>query len=223
MEKRYTLNVIDSDELFAKIKRFRALDRTTSVVGLLLLGSTDSSLPLPKRISSAFVKALHKSVIEFRKIVVEQNDVVQMANDLSTLEVVSYTTMRLLMHLGQFNPPRPVLDVLINVALPEAIFTDVKISEKVLGPMITLYMDDEKPVSLLKTRLYISNKEGRMILDHSELERQYIWSDYEAAKFNSEYTWYSLDFARFTYAFDAVVDKLAEEFSAYVCDTMMRR
>jgi hypothetical protein len=218
-QNKYALNFISSDEYFSAIKKIDNINKATSVA-LFFLGDENKDRPITQ-ITDDFTKKIYKSVFLFRTMIVDQSRVNEFANDIATVEVECYIAANLIKNLLKHSVPETVLSCIMETAIPDAFFIKSEKTQNLLLSIIKNYIQDDEAIGLFAARLFICNKEQRL-LDKIGNSMHHI-IDVESREVNDQFTSFTADLENVLSLFDSKVNSLTKEFVSNTLNTVHRR
>ncbi|MCA6064195.1 hypothetical protein [Thalassolituus marinus] len=218
-QNKYALNFISSDEYFSAIKKIDNINKASSVASIFL-GDANKDRPITK-ITDDFTKKIYKAVFLFRTMIVDESRVNEFANDLATVEVECYTAANLIKYLLKHSVPEAVLSSIMETAIPDALFIKSEKMQDLVLSIIKSYIQDDEPIVMFTARLFICNKEKRLVDEISNSMHQII--DIESREFNDQFTNFTAGLERMLTLFDNKVNTLTKEFVSNTLNTVHKR
>lgn len=218
-QNKYTLNFISRDEYFSGIKIIDNINKASSVASIFL-GDFNKDRPITQ-ITDDFTNKIHKTVFLFRNLIVEESRVNELANDLATIEVECYTAANLIKYLLKHSVPEVVLSSIMETAIPDALFIKSEKMQDLVLSIIKSYIQDDDPLGRFAARLFICNKEKRLVDEIINSMDHVI--DIESREVNDQFTNFTADLERRLTLFDNKVNTLTKEFVSNTLNTIYRR
>ncbi|WP_346796059.1 hypothetical protein R5M92_11375 [Halomonas sp. Bachu 37] len=215
----YGLNFIAHDEYFSAIKKIDNINKASSVVDVFF-GGSDKERPITK-INEDFSKNIYKSVIDFRRSFVEEAGIIKLANDLTTFEVSCYTSAKILEQLTKHSIHESVFSSIIERALPDALFINSEQMSNLTSSIIDKYMQEKNPLFLFTLRIFISNKETKL-LDSIEPYYHHI-TDLDSGEANKQIMDFTSHNEKRLDLFDKKVNDLTSKFVSNTLNTIYSR
>lgn len=218
-QNKCALNFISGDEYFSAIKKIDNINKASSVASIFL-GDFNKDRPITQ-ITDDFTKKIHKTVFLFRNLIVEESRVNELANDLATIEVECYTAANLIKYLLKHSFPEAVLSSIMETAIPDALFIKSEKMKDLVLSIIKSYIQDDEPIVMFAARLFICNKEKRLVDEISNSMHHII--DIESREVNDQFTNFTAGLDRMLTLFDNKVNTLTKEFVSNTLNTVHRR
>lgn len=157
------LNYISNDQYFDAIKKIDNLKKVSSVASFFL-GDNSEKRPISKLVEES-VKVIHKSVFNFRRIFIDQIGIIKLANNLSTVEVECYTASKIISQILKYSIPDTILESILESGITDALFIKTERDRDILFSIIKSYSQDDNSEFLFCARLFINNREKKLIKD----------------------------------------------------------
>ncbi|MEL4482503.1 hypothetical protein AAEH76_02815 [Shewanella algae] len=157
----------------------------------------------------------------FRNLIVEESRVNELANDLATIEVECYTAANLIKYLLKHSVPEAVLSSIIETAIPDALFIKSEKMQDLVLSIIKSYIQDDYSIGMFAARLFICNKEKRLVDEIINSMHHII--DIESGEVNDQFANFTDGLERMLTLFENKVNTLTKEFVSNTLNTVHRR
>jgi len=166
------------DDYYTAIKQMKGVNTATSVVAFFL-GDANENKPVSKIVED-FTNTAYKSVLLFRKIVIEGNGAVNLANNSCTIEVLCYSAAKLFQQLSAHAVPESILTAIQRKGIPDALLLKDSRGVETVMTVIAEYikgMQGEEALLELLVRIFITNQEQKFITEIQPYAHHIVDSD----------------------------------------------